>query len=148
MKELNKLDLLEKALRIAVEAHQGQRDRYGSPYILHPLRVMCRVNSLDEKIVAILHDVVEDTKWTFADLRREGFPARILTALRCVTRKETESYEAFVRRSARNDLARKVKLADPADNMDIRRLPGIGPSDSKRLQRYLDAWRRLHGPQP
>ena len=68
------MDLLEKAIGIAVEAHRGQTDRYGAPYILHPLRVMARVETTTERIIAILHDVVEDTDWTFADLKREGFP--------------------------------------------------------------------------
>src|SRR6516162_276932 len=122
---MNELDLLENAIVIAVGAHRGQRDRYGAPYILHPLRVMGRVNSVTEKMVAILHDVVEDTKWTLEDLKREGFPNSVLAALDCVTKQEGEDYEEFVERSRSNPLARSVKLADLEDNMDLRRLHAI-----------------------
>jgi (p)ppGpp synthase/HD superfamily hydrolase len=140
---MNELDLLEKAIGIAVEAHRGQRDRYGAPYILHPLRVMSRVNSPTEKIVAILHDVVEDTAWTFDDLKREGFPDSLLAALDCLTKREGEDYEDFEKRSGSNALARRVKLADLEDNMDLRRLPAITEMDNPRLERYLKAWRTL-----
>ena len=92
---------LENAIRIAVAAHQGQLDRAGQPYILHPLRVMARCQSADEKIVAVLHDVVEDTHWSFDDLRKEGFSEVIIQALDCVTKREGEPYEDFVRRSNR-----------------------------------------------
>src|SRR5215469_14471918 len=112
---------LERAIAIAVEAHKGQKDKSGAPYILHPLRVMGRVNSNVEKIVAILHDVVEDTKWTFDDLRREGFSESIIQSIDCVTKREGEAYEDFVKRSASNPLAKRVKIADLEDNMDLRR---------------------------
>ncbi len=136
-------ELLEKAIGIAVAAHRGQKDRYGAPYILHPLRVMSRVQADEEKIVAVLHDVLEDTSWTRDDLRREGFPERILEALARVTKQEGEAYEDFVKRSADNPLARRIKLADLEDNMDIRRMPQVKPEDLARLQRYLGAWRVL-----
>ena len=139
------LELLEKAIAIAVDAHRGQKDRYGTPYILHPLRVMARVAGPVEKTVAILHDVVEDTDWSFQDLKREGFSVEIITALKCVTKKPNEAYEDFVKRSASNPLARRVKLADLEDNMDLRRLPAITEADRPRLQKYLSAWRVLTG---
>lgn len=134
---------LESAVKIAVEAHEGQKDKYGAPYILHPLRVMARVGSESEKIVAILHDVVEDTDWTFDDLRKEGFPAEIIEALDCVTKREGEAYEDFVKRSAANALARRVKLADLEDNMDVRRLEKVTAKDTERLNKYLKAWQYL-----
>jgi (p)ppGpp synthase/HD superfamily hydrolase len=137
--------LLERAIGIAVEAHRGQKDRYGAPYILHPLRVMARVEADTEKTVAILHDVVEDTKWTFADLRREGFTDEILEALDSVTKREGEAYEDFVRRSASNALGRRVKLADLEDNMDLRRFKSLGPEDLKRLEKYRAVWQTLRG---
>jgi (p)ppGpp synthase/HD superfamily hydrolase len=137
--------LLERAIAIAVEAHQGQRDRCGAPYILHPLRVMSRVRSDPARIVAILHDVVEDTKWTFTDLRTAGFPEDLLAALDCVTKREGESYEDFVKRSASNSLAREVKIADLEDNMDVRRLPGFTAEDMSRLNKYRRAWDCLNG---
>jgi (p)ppGpp synthase/HD superfamily hydrolase len=136
-------ELLQKAVGIAVEAHQGQKDRYGLPYILHPLRVMARVDAAREKTVAVLHDVVEDTNWTLEDLRREGFPDPLLHALDCVTKREGEPYEKFVERSASDPLARRVKLADLEDNMDLRRFPEITEKDMSRIAKYLKAWRRL-----
>src|SRR4026209_2917785 len=87
------MSLLEKAISIAVEAHRGQKDKFDRPYILHPLGVMGRVDTEPEKIVAVLHDVVEDTKVTFEDLKREGFPDDLLNALDCVTKREGEAYE-------------------------------------------------------
>jgi len=137
------MSLLEKAIAIAVEAHRGEKDKFGEPYILHPLRVMGRVGSEAEKIVAFLHDVVEDTEWTFADLKREGFGHDVLQALDCVTRRKGEAYGNFVKRSASNPVARRVKLADLEDNMDVRRMRNVTPKDAKRLTKYLSAWRRL-----
>ena len=142
---MNSADLLEKAIAIAVEAHCGQKDRNGAPYILHPLRVMARVDTDAEKTVAILHDVVEDTDWTFERLAKEGFPNEIIEPLKCVTKKEGEEYEDFVKRSASDDLARRVKLADLEDNMDARRLSKISEKDIGRFQKYLRAWRFLKG---
>jgi (p)ppGpp synthase/HD superfamily hydrolase len=138
-------DLLEKAIGIAVAAHRGQRDRCGAAYILHPLRVMGRLNSPEEKMLGVLHDVVEDTEWTFEALAHEGFPPAILEALDCLTKREGEPYEDFVVRSAGNSLAKKVKLADLEDNMDPRRLTGIEEKDLARLGKYVKAWRSLSG---
>jgi len=135
--------LLERAIAIAVQAHNGQRDRSGRPYILHPLRLMMNVRADEEKIVAILHDVVEDTPWTMEDLRKDGFPEYLLTALDCVTKREGEDYEAFVERSAKNPIARRVKIADLEDNMDARRLAEFTEKDGARMTKYLKAWQKL-----
>jgi (p)ppGpp synthase/HD superfamily hydrolase len=140
---MNEEALLERAIAIAVEAHQGQRDRAGVPYILHPIRVMCRVESLPQKTVAILHDVIEDTDWTLKDLEAEGFPRLVLEALDSVTKRKDEPYEDFVRRSASNPLGRKVKLADLEDNMDLRRQREVTDVDKVRLQKYVKAWNFL-----
>ena len=140
---MNELELLERAIAIAVQAHQGQKDRYGAPYILHPLRVMARVSTPQEKTVAILHDIVEDTDWTFPALANEGFPGEVLAALDCVTKREGEPYEEFVKRSASNPLALRVKLADLEDNMDIRRMPAWAEKDAPRMEKYLKAWHYL-----
>ena len=140
---MNVEELLEKAIAIAVEAHRGQRDRYGLPYILHPIRVMCRMDNTPGKIVGVLHDVVEDTDWTFKDLEEEGFPSAITQALDSVTKREGEAYEDFVKRSASNPLGRKVKLADLEDNMDVRRLLLVRDKDIERLKKYLNAWKFL-----
>ncbi len=139
------LALLEKAIGIAVEAHRGQRDRYKSPYILHPLRVMGRVETVPEKIVAVLHDVVEDTPWTFRDIKGEGFPEEILVALDCLTKRAGEPYEELIGRAAGNPLARRVKAADLEDNMDIRRCAQVAGPEAKRLAKYLRAWETLTG---
>ena len=142
---MNSADLLEKAIGIALEAHRGQRDRTGAPYILHPMRVMAGVDSDIEKIVAILHDVVEDTDWTFERLTQEGFPDEVIEALKCVTKCEGEEYEDFVKRSASNEIARIVKLADLEHNMDARRLSNVTEKDVERLKKYIRAWRFLKG---
>lgn len=139
------MSLLEKAIAIAVEAHRGKNDRAGQPYILHPLRVMFRVESEAERIVAALHDVVEDhgDVWPMERLRQEGFPPEILEALDGVTKRDGESYEQFVERSARNPISTRVKLADLEDNMDVRRLSQVTEKDRERLNRYVAAYRRL-----
>ena len=139
------MSTLERAIEIAAAAHAGATDKGGHPYILHPLRVMLAVDSAEERIAAVLHDVVEDTDWTFDRLRREGFSTRILEALDALTRREDEDYLAFVRRSRINPIARTVKLADLADNMDLTRLPSPTARDRARLEKYQDAVAVLTG---
>ena len=134
---------LEDAIALAVEAHRGQKEKAGQPYVLHVLRVMFRCETEIERIVAVLHDVVEDTGRSFDDLRRLSYSEEILAALECVTKREGESYEQFVERAAQNPVARRVKLADLEDNMDLRRLPAVSQKDLDRLARYVAAWRRL-----
>lgn len=136
---------LEDAIALAVEAHRGQREKAGQPYILHALRVMFRVDTEAERIVAVLHDVVEDTGRTFDDLRAMGYSEEILAALDCVTKREGEPYEQFVERAAANPIAHRVKLADLEDNMDVRRLVTVGERDTQRLAKYVAAYRRLKG---
>lgn len=137
---------LERAIEIALEAHSGQLDKSGCEYIGHPLRVMAAGNTIEEKIVGVLHDVVEDSEWTFEMLVAEGFSAEIVEALRCLTRlSETEPYDKFIARVKSNPLAVAVKLNDLTDNMDIRRLPYISDKDVKRLKRYLKAYKQLTG---
>lgn len=137
---------MERAIEIATEAHRGQLDKAGCDYIEHPLRVMAAGKSLDEKIVGVLHDVVEDTNWTFEGLAAEGFSAEVIEALRCVTKlSESEPYDKFIARVKRNPLAVAVKLNDLSDNMDIRRLPYLSDKDVKRLKRYLKAYKQLTG---
>src|SRR5581483_9548844 len=114
----NTADLLERAIEIAVRAHHGQRDKSGAPYILHPLRLMLQVRRPEEKMTAVLHDVVEDSDWTLAKLRKEGFPKSVLMAVDHLTRRKTESDEAFVGRAIRNPLARKLKVRDLEDNLN------------------------------
>ncbi len=138
------MSTLARAIALASEAHVDQREKSGSPYILHPIRVMLRMNTETEMIVAILHDVVEDTPWTLESLRKEGFSEETLAALDRVTRRPDENYAEFVERARDNPVARKVKLADLEDNMDVRRLPTITDRALERLKRYHEAWRSLN----
>lgn len=140
------MSTLERAIEIATEAHQGQLDKAGKDYIGHPLRVMAMGRTLDEKIVGVLHDVIEDSDWTFGMLQNEGFSPEVIEALRCVTKtSENENYDDFIDRIRKNPLATAVKLNDLTDNMDIRRLPYLSDKDVKRLKRYLKAYKRLTG---
>lgn len=134
--------MLEDAVALAVEAHRGQKDKAGQPYILHPLRVMLRLDTEEARRVGILHDVVEDSTVTLDELRGRGYPERELAALDALTRRSAagETYEAFIARVAANPLARVVKLADLEDNMDVRRLPTIDEVARERLERYRRAW--------
>jgi (p)ppGpp synthase/HD superfamily hydrolase len=135
---------LEETIALAVEAHRGQVDHVNQPYILHPLRVMFRLEEEADRVVAVLHDVIEDTGLTLEDLRRKGYGEDILAALDGVTRREGESYEDFVERSLAHPVSRRVKLADLEDNMDIRRLSTpLDEKDFNRLRRYRRAWDRL-----
>jgi (p)ppGpp synthase/HD superfamily hydrolase len=137
---------LEDAIALAVEAHRDQRDKAGQTYILHPLRVMMRLETEAERMAAILHDVVEDTPYTLQRLRELGYPEEVLGALDCLTKRDGESYEAFIERVRPHPLARRVKLADLEDNMDVRRLLSVGPKETERLARYRAAWARLKEP--
>jgi len=137
--------MLEKALLIAVQAHANQTDKAGMPYILHPLRVMMKMESVPEIIVAILHDVVEDSDWTIEQLKAEGFAEDILDALDLLTKRKSEAYDEFIQWAKRTDLSRKVKLADLEDNMDTSRLRSITEEDMKRLEKYKRAWKELNG---
>ena len=141
------MSTLERAIEIAHEAHRGQVDKAGEEYIGHPLRVMEAGRTVEEKIVGVLHDVVEDSKeWSFERLEQEGFAPEIIEALRCVTkRSEDEPYDKFIARVKTNKLAVAVKLNDLTDNMDIRRLPYLSDKDVKRLKKYLKAYKQLMG---
>lgn len=136
-------NMLEKAIITAAKAHMGQEDKGGHPYILHPIRVMLGCESMEEKTVAILHDVLEDTLLTAEDLAREGFPPEIVEAVVCLTREEGGDYAIYIEKVCRNRLAAGVKLADLADNMDLNRLPGLTQRDFQRLERYIRAKRRV-----
>lgn len=140
------MSTLERAIEIATEAHRGQLDKAGCEYITHPLRVMAAGKSLEEKIAGVLHDVVEDSGWTFEMLEAEGFSAEIIAALRCLTKlSANEPYDKFITRIKDNPLAVAVKLNDLSDNMDIRRLPYLSDKDVKRLKKYLKAYKQLTG---
>ena len=140
------MSTLQRAIEIATEAHKGQFDKAGREYIGHPLRVMEMGKTEEEKIVGVLHDVIEDTDWTFEKLAEEGFSDKVIAALKCVTKlSENENYDDFIDRVKKNPLAAAVKINDLTDNMDIRRLPYLSDKDVKRLKKYLKAYKRLTG---
>jgi (p)ppGpp synthase/HD superfamily hydrolase len=136
---------LAHAIRIAAEAHEGQVDKAGQPYILHVLRVMFGCTSPEAQVAAALHDVVEDTDWTLDDLRREGFAETVVQTVDALTRQEGEEYFEFARRAAATPLGREVKRADLLDNMDIRRIANPSEKDWERLKRYRKALDMIDG---
>lgn len=138
--------LLSRAIQIAANAHAGQLDRGGAPYILHPLRVMQRLRTHDYELmcVAILHDVVEDcADVTIESLEAEGFSERVLSALFLMTHTKDETYDAYIQRIATNEDASLVKLEDLRDNSDITRLKGLRDKDFERLAKYNRAYKYL-----
>lgn len=144
---------LQRAIEIATEAHRGQHDKAGAPYILHPLRVMMALETEEERIVGVLHDVVEDGPgWTFDRLEQEGFSSTILDALWLVTKRQEDEgkdeavYLRFVLRSLANPISHRVKMADLRDNLNVTRLVQITEKDTQRLNRYLVALRVLQVP--
>lgn len=134
---------LERAIAIAAAAHAGQLDKGGAPYILHPLKVMLRMTTLEERIVAVLHDVVEDCEISLDDLRKEGFSEEVLSAIESVTKVPGESYEDFVERAAQNPIGRVVKLADLEENSDLSRIASPSWDDLERVEKYRRAIGRL-----
>lgn len=141
--------LLGRAIRIAAEAHETQLDKADAPYILHPLRMMSRAQTLSEQIVAVLHDVVEDSeKWKIDVLRREGYPETIVRAVEVLTNTNKADYEGFIDRVVGESgepgrIARRVKLLDLEDNMMLTRLEELDQKALERLQRYHKAHRRV-----
>ena len=133
---------LVRAIEIAVAAHRLHTDKGGNPYILHPLRVMMSLETTEEKIVGVLHDVVEDCdEWTFDDLVKEGFSPEVVEALRSVTKDDSEKgsdegYFRFVSRAAQNPIGRRVKIADLRDNLDVTRIADLDEKTFARLQKY------------
>jgi (p)ppGpp synthase/HD superfamily hydrolase len=127
---------LERAIAIAAEAHAGQVDKAGQPYILHPLRVMFRMNSTTERMAAVLHDVVEDSAVTLEALKAEGFPPEVVSAVDALTKRQGESRLDAAHRAKMDPMARLVKLADNAENMDLSRIPEPTERDYARLEEY------------
>lgn len=144
---------LERAISIAACAHAGMTDKAGAPYILHPLRVMLKVEPLAAKIVAVLHDVVEDCRllgYTFEFIDQQGFGSEVLSGLRAVTKRDDEEgkhsdpdyeekYLRFVRRACADPIGRIVKIADLEDNCDLGRIAEPSDNDRRRIERYLRA---------
>lgn len=135
--------MLDKAICIAANAHKGQVDKAGQPYILHPLRVMFMRMDETERICAVLHDVIEDSDITIDYLRKEGFSEEVLGAIDALTKREYENYNDFIGRVIGNKIACKVKLADLSDNMDLSRIPNPTQDDYLRIEKYRKAADRI-----
>lgn len=133
---MNKYEL---ALKIATEAHKGQVDKSGVPYINHPLIVASLVDTEEEKIVALLHDTIEDTNITEQDLLNYGFSNKIVEAVKLLTHNKNVPYMVYVAKIKDNELARKVKIADLTHNSDLSRLKEITEKDKKRYEKYQKA---------
>ena len=131
--------LLDKAAQICVSKHAGQRDKMGCAYFQHPMRVAMRCRTDEEKMVALLHDTIEDTDVTAEYLLSEGFPQSVVDGVLSVTKREGESYEDFVARAKLNPLGRVVKLHDLEDNLDVMRLNEVTPDMAARFTKYLAA---------
>ena len=135
---------LDKAILIAGSGHIGQKDKSGDSYILHPLRVMLQMQTEEEMIVAVLHDVVEDCNVALNDIR-QIFQDEVAEAVDALTRRHGESYMEYVRRAIKNPLAKKVKLADLKDNMDPRRCKNLNDDEfSSRMERYAKALKEIN----
>lgn len=134
------MSLLGKAIEIAALAHQEQTDENGFPYILHPIRMMLRMDTETEMMAAVLHDILEDTNWTLEQLKTEGIPGDVLDLVERLSRYNHQSYEEFIELIIEDHTAIKIKLADLEDNMDMRRLPAISIDDINRLKKYHHYW--------
>ncbi len=132
-----------KALDLASGKHYGQRDKAGEPHFGHIARVSNACKTSPAKVVALLHDVIENTDVTAEQMGELGFSEYIIKAVLCLTHQESESYENFIKRAAKNPIAREVKIADLEDNMDVRRLDEVTKEDFERMDKYLNAWKYL-----
>lgn len=132
-------ELLELAIKVATKAHKGQLDKGGNPYILHPTAVAASVEKTEEKIVAYLHDVCEDTEITFADLEEMGFTSEIVNSIRAITKQEGISYDEYLETVKADSNACEVKKADIKHNMDISRIKEPTEKDYKRVEKYKKA---------
>jgi len=142
----HKWSTIEHAIALAAKAHEGQVDKAGAPYVLHPLRMMQSLSTNEERIVAILHDVVEDCEgWSPDRLRDEGFSQAVIEAVGAVTKRDGEPYDDFVLRAAANPIGRRVKLADLRDNCDLSRIAEPTERDFQRIEKYRRAIATIEG---
>lgn len=140
------MDLKEQllhAIHIAINAHGKQLDRSGQPYIGHCFRVMSAGQTIEEKIVGVLHDLLEDTELTIYGLSAQGFSEEVIDAVHTLTKLENEDYDHYINRVKRNNLAVRVKLNDLTDNMDLTRLKVLTDDDVLRMRKYLEAYNQL-----
>ena len=125
--------IIEDAIELATEAHRDQKDKNGQPYIYHPIRVMLAVQSDYEKMVAIMHDIIEDTNWTLEDIAMEGFPNEVVKAVKAITKKKNQPYDEYLEIVKANPIARTIKIADVRDNASPMRLYMLSPDTVIRL---------------
>ena len=139
------MSMLGKAIALAAKVHEEQTDKGGKPYILHPIRMMMRLRTDDEELmaIAILHDVVEDSDVTLEDLYMMGFSVRIIAGVDALTKREGESYDDFIHRCAANPDSKLVKREDIKDNSDVTRLKGLTEKDFRRMEKYCKAYEYL-----
>ena len=137
--------LTKKAMKLAFEAHKNQTDKTGVPYIFHPFHLAEQMTDENTVCAALLHDVVEDTEITFADLAEAGFPDVILDALRCLTHDPAVPYIEYVAALRRNPIAAAVKEADLRHNSDLTRMDIIDDAAVRRTEKYQQALKVLHG---
>lgn len=136
----NKLNrLLSLAIKVATEAHKGQLDKGGNPYILHPQAVAASLDNTENKIVAYLHDVIEDTDVTLDELEKLGFTYRIVNSVRILTKSKYISYDDYLKSVKKDSNAWHVKMADIKHNMDISRIPEPTAKDFSRIEKYKKA---------
>lgn len=142
---MTKGEMLDKAIHLATNAHHGQFDKGGKPYILHPLRVMSFIKTDDEELqcIALLHDVVEDTDITYADLGAAGMSLRVIEGVQALTKQKGFNYDTYKAQVMKNRDAMQVKMADLRHNTDIRRLKGIKEKDIKRMAKYHEFYVEL-----
>ena len=137
--DTSKQPMLELALSIATEAHRGQFDKAGIDYIEHPIYVASQVDTEEEKAVALLHDVIEDSPVSAEELLQAGLPETVVTAVQVLTKKKEQDYQTYLETVKKNSLARVVKLADLKQNSDLSRLSSITEKDRERLKKYKKA---------
>ena len=135
--------LLDLAIKIVEKAHTGQIDKAGKPYILHPLTVMAQMDDVEGKIVAVLHDAIEDSDMTITELSQQGFPDLITEAIAAITKLDGELYDDYLLRVMGNAIALKVKIADVRHNMDISRIDNPTARDFQRLEKYQKVLKQL-----
>lgn len=140
--------LIDKAMKMMLDAHFGQLDKAGKPYSQHPIRVMMQMETEEEKLTALLHDVLEDSHFTREDMVQQGFPEIVIQAVELLTKPDDVEYLDYIERIKRSGivgryLAVKVKVFDLEDNMNILRLRALRKQDIDRLKKYHEAWRML-----
>ncbi len=141
------MSVLAKAIAFASLKHVNQKDKGGNAYILHPLRMMMRLRSNDEELmaIAVLHDVIEDCDVSFDDLKELGMTERVISGVQALTRQNGETYEQFIDRVTLNKDAMLVKREDLKDNSDLTRLKGVTEKDIARMQKYMIAFKKIDG---